>query len=90
MGRTKPKIVSELMEIANKFADGEDAYHNKRAWSPEHDRSNRYNNHRRRSCNDDGYNSHNQVAAGYKGNSREGGERQNSGYRNREDSSSSR
>jgi hypothetical protein len=30
MGRTKPRIVSELMDVANKFADGEDAYHNKR------------------------------------------------------------
>jgi hypothetical protein len=30
MGRTKPKTVSELMDVANKFIDGEDAYHNKR------------------------------------------------------------
>jgi hypothetical protein len=30
MGRIKPKTISELMDIANKFADGEDAYHNKR------------------------------------------------------------
>jgi hypothetical protein len=35
LGRAKPKTVSELMEIANRFADGEDAYHNKRAHSPE-------------------------------------------------------
>jgi hypothetical protein len=28
MGRTKPKTVSELMEVANKFTNGEDAYHN--------------------------------------------------------------
>jgi hypothetical protein len=34
MGRIKPSTVSELMEIANRFADGEDAYHNKRARSP--------------------------------------------------------
>jgi hypothetical protein len=31
MCRTKPRIVSELMEVANRFADGEDTYHNKRA-----------------------------------------------------------
>jgi hypothetical protein len=43
MGRTKPKIVSELMEVANRFTDGDDAYHNKRARSPEHDMPNRYN-----------------------------------------------
>jgi hypothetical protein len=30
MGRISPKTVSELMDIANKFADGEDAYHKKR------------------------------------------------------------
>jgi hypothetical protein len=29
LGRTRPKIVLELMEIANKFADGEGAYNNK-------------------------------------------------------------
>jgi hypothetical protein len=44
LGRIKPRTVSELMEVANRFADGEDAYHNKRAWSREHDRSSRYNN----------------------------------------------
>jgi hypothetical protein len=30
LGRTKPRTVSELMEVANRFADGEDAYNNKR------------------------------------------------------------
>jgi hypothetical protein len=30
IGRTRPKIVSELMKAANRFADGEDAYNNKR------------------------------------------------------------
>jgi hypothetical protein len=62
--RIKPRTVSELMEIASRFVDGEDAYHNKRARSPEHDRSNRYNNQRCRSHNDDGHNPRNQVAAG--------------------------
>jgi hypothetical protein len=90
MGRTKPKTVSELMEIANRFADGEDAYHNKRAWSPEHDRPNRYNNQRRRSRNDDGHHPRNQVAAWYKRSSEEGGERRNNGYRRRDDSGGDR
>jgi hypothetical protein len=30
MGRIKPKTVSDLMDVANRFADGEDAYNNKR------------------------------------------------------------
>jgi hypothetical protein len=30
LGRTKPRTVSELMEVANRFANGEDAYNNKR------------------------------------------------------------
>jgi hypothetical protein len=79
MGRTKPRTVSELMDIANRFADGEDAYHYKRTLSPEYDRPHRYSNQRRRSCNYDNHNSHNQVAARYKGNNSEGEERRNMG-----------
>jgi hypothetical protein len=30
MGRIKPKTVSELMDVANRFADGEEACNNKR------------------------------------------------------------
>jgi hypothetical protein len=41
LGRTKPKTVSELMEVANRFFDGEDVYKNKRARSPEIDRASR-------------------------------------------------
>jgi hypothetical protein len=41
LGRTKPRTVSELMEVANKFADEEDAYNNKRARSLEVDRASR-------------------------------------------------
>jgi hypothetical protein len=41
IGRTRPTIVAELMEEANKFADGEDAYNNKRGRSPEVDRTSR-------------------------------------------------
>jgi hypothetical protein len=35
MGRIKPRTLSELMDIANRFADGEDVYNNKRTRSPE-------------------------------------------------------
>jgi hypothetical protein len=52
IGRTKPRTVSELMEVANKFADGEDAYNNKRGRSPEVDRASRQ---RRRYHNGDGH-----------------------------------
>jgi hypothetical protein len=41
LGRTKPKTISELMEVANRFVDGEDAYNNKRGRSPEVDRAGR-------------------------------------------------
>jgi hypothetical protein len=67
MGRTKPRTVSELMDAAKKFTDGEDAYHNKRAKSPKDDGPHRYSSQRRRPCNYDNHNSHNQVVAWYKG-----------------------
>jgi hypothetical protein len=41
IGRTRPTTVAELMERANKFADGEDAYNNKRGRSPEVNRISR-------------------------------------------------
>jgi hypothetical protein len=72
MGRIKPKTVSDLMDIANRFTDGEDAYNNKRTRSPEDDRGNRYGGQRRRSRNYDNYGSHSQVAAGYKDNNYQG------------------
>jgi hypothetical protein len=84
MGRTKPRTVSEMMETTNRFADGEDAYHNKREWSPERDRPSRYNNQKHRSRNDDGHNPCNQVAVGYKRSREEGCEHRNSGYRIRD------
>jgi hypothetical protein len=89
MGRIKPRTVSELMDISNRFGDGEDACNNKRTRSPEDDRGNRYNNQRRRSRNYDNYGSHSQIAAGYKDNNYQGDDCRNSGYRNysREDSS---
>jgi hypothetical protein len=49
MGLIKPKIVAELMEVSNRFTDGEDAYHNKQTRSPGDDMSHRYRNQRRRS-----------------------------------------
>jgi hypothetical protein len=52
IGRTKPRTVSELMGVANRFADGEDAYNNKRGRSPEVDRANMQ---RRRYRNRDSY-----------------------------------
>jgi hypothetical protein len=51
LGRIKPKMVSKLMEVANRFADREDAYNNKRRRSPEVDRASRQ---RRRYRNEDG------------------------------------
>jgi hypothetical protein len=82
MGRIKPKIVAELMDVANRFADGEDAYQNKRARSPEDDISNRYSNQRRRYCNYDNYGSHSQVAASYKDNNYQSDDHGSSGYCN--------
>jgi hypothetical protein len=92
MGRIKPKTVSNLMDIANRFADGEDACNNKRTWSPEDDRANKYGSQRRRSRNYDNYGSHSQVAAGYKDNNYQEKDRRSSGYRSygREDYGSSK
>jgi hypothetical protein len=42
IGRIKPKIVSDLTDVANRFADGEDACNNKWMRSPEDNRKNRY------------------------------------------------
>jgi hypothetical protein len=81
MGRIKPKIVSNLMDVANRFADGEDACNNKRTRSPEDDRGNRYGGQCRRSRNYDNYGSHSQVAAGYKDNSYQSNDRKSLGYR---------
>jgi hypothetical protein len=91
-GRIRPKTVSDLMDIANRFADGEDACNNKRTRSPEDDRGNRYNSQRRRSRNYDNYGSHSQVAAGYKDSNYQGDDHRNSGYRSygREDFSNSK
>jgi hypothetical protein len=81
MGRIKDKIVSDLMDVANRFADGEDACNNKRTRSPEDDRRNRYGSQRRRTRIYDNYGSHSQVATGYKDNSYQESDRRSSGYR---------
>jgi hypothetical protein len=62
IGRTRPTTVAELMEQANKFADGEDAYNNKRGRSPEVDR---ISSQRRRHRSRDNQGRRNQVAVGY-------------------------
>jgi hypothetical protein len=69
LGRTKPRTVLELMEVGNKFADGEDAYNNKRARSPEVDRASRQ---RQRSRNEDSRTRRNQIAIGYERRDEEG------------------
>jgi hypothetical protein len=57
------------MEVANRFVDGEDAYNNKRARSPEVDRASRQ---RRRSRNEDSRTRRNQIAARYERRDEEG------------------
>jgi hypothetical protein len=54
--------VAELMEEANKFADGEDAYNNKRGRSLE---VNRISRQRRQHRSRDNQGRRNQVAVGY-------------------------
>jgi hypothetical protein len=74
LGGTKPRTVSELMEVANRFANGEDAYNSKRTRSPEVDRA---SSQRRRSRNEDSRTRRNQIAAGYE-------KRDEEGYESRE------
>jgi hypothetical protein len=69
IGRTRPTTVAELMEEANRFADGENAYNNKRGCSPEVDRTSR---RRRRHHSSDNQGRRNQVATGYEAKEEEG------------------
>jgi hypothetical protein len=69
VGRTKPRTVSKLMEVANRFADGEDAYNNKRGRSPE---VNRASKQRRRYRKEDNHAMRNQIAIGYERRNKEG------------------
>jgi hypothetical protein len=74
------------MEVANRFADREDAYHSKRACSPEHDRSSRQHNQRRIFCNEDDHTPRNQIAAGYTRRGGEEDERENGDYHKKDNS----
>jgi hypothetical protein len=74
VGRRKPRTVSELMEVANRFVDGENTYNNKRGRSREVDRASRQ---RRRYRNGDSLARQNQIATGYD-------RRDEEGYENRE------
>jgi hypothetical protein len=69
VGSIKPRIVSELMEVANRFADAEDAYNNKRGRSPKVNKTSRQ---RRRYHNGDNHGRQNQITAGYEGRNEEG------------------
>jgi hypothetical protein len=69
LGRTRPKTVSKLMETANKFTDGEEAYNNKRARSPKLKRANRQ---RHGSHREDSRTRRNKIAAGYERRNKEG------------------
>jgi hypothetical protein len=57
------------MEAANRFADGEDAYNNKRGCSPEVNKTSRQ---RRRYRNGDNHGRQNHIAAGYDRRNEEG------------------
>jgi hypothetical protein len=74
IGRTGPRTLPELMEVANRFADGEDAYNNKRGRSPEFDRASRQ---RQKYRNGDSHARRNQIVTGYE-------RRDEEGYENRE------
>src|SRR6266567_9601678 len=71
LGKKNPKTVAKLMEIANKWADGEDALHNKRHRSPEEDRSRNFQNRRRFSRQSSDYDAPGQISAGFRGNNRD-------------------
>ncbi|KAK1647384.1 hypothetical protein QYE76_065189 [Lolium multiflorum] len=68
LGRTNPKTISALMEIANKWADGEDAIYNKRHRSPEEDRGRNYQNRRRFSRQFYNNDAPGHISAGFRGN----------------------
>jgi hypothetical protein len=69
IGRKRPTTVAKLMEEANRFADGEDAYNNKRGRSPEGDKTSRQ---RRRHRSRDNQGRRNQIAVGYEAKEEEG------------------
>jgi hypothetical protein len=68
LGRVNPKTVAELMDIANKWADGDDTVYNKQARSPEEDRNRNNNQNRRRFRSFAEYDGPSQVSAGIRSN----------------------
>jgi hypothetical protein len=73
IGRTRPATVAKLMEEANRFANEEDAYNNKRGCSLDVDRTSRQ---RRKHLSRDNHTRQNQVAVGYE-------EKEEEDYKNR-------
>jgi hypothetical protein len=65
LGRVRPKSVGELMDLANKWANGEDTASNKRVRSPEEDRARRGNDRMRRTRNYGDYDQSAQIATGF-------------------------
>lgn len=65
IGRLEPTTIGQLMDTANRWANGEDAMHTKRNRSPDDDRY-RGNNPQRRRYRD--YNGPGQVSAGFQSN----------------------
>jgi hypothetical protein len=66
LGRSNPRTIVELMDIANCWADGEDVVQNKRHRSPEEDRNRSNNQNRRRySRQYSDYDGPGQVVAGF-------------------------
>src|SRR4051812_10293760 len=84
LGRAKPNTVGDLMDIANKWADGEDALQNKRQRSPEEDRNRVSGHNRRRHRNFNESDGPSHVAAGVQsssGNNHQDDYRKDNGYR---------
>ena len=93
LGRAKPKSISEMVDIANKWADGEDAVKNKRARSPEEDRYRQSNDRKRRGTrNYDDYDGPSHVVARFSSEDNRRDTYRSSGYRpcNRDEPGSSK
>jgi hypothetical protein len=81
LGRTNLKMIATLMEIANRWADGEDVVQNKRHRSPEDDRNRNNQNRRCFSRQFSDYDGPGEISAGFQinsgGNNRDGYQRSN-------------
>ena len=79
IGRIAPTTIGQLMDTANKWANGEDAIHTKRNRSPEEDRyRSSYSQHRRYRE----YDGPGQVSAGFRSNNNGRDDYRGDGYRN--------